>query len=150
MALKQQARHRGMYNLKCRGATLSVGDLVLVKQTAWKGRHKIQDRWEDREYQVVDQPTPGIPVYTVKCLTGDQTKVLQRNLLLPLQGRLRQEGEIVGEGVTDSEEEEEERAVTPHVARAPKGSPESTIEPQVGLTPAELKASSLTDLCLSL
>ena len=146
MAQKQQARHRGLYNLKCRGATLSVGDLVLVKQTAWKGRHKIQDRWENREYQVMDQPTPGIPVYTVKCLTGDQTKVLHRNLLLPLQGRLRQEGEIVGEGVTDSEEEEEERAVTPHMARAPKGSPERTTEPQVGLTPAELKASSLTDL----
>ena len=47
MAQKQQARHRGLYNLRCRGATLSVGDLVLVKQTAWKGRHKIQDRWED-------------------------------------------------------------------------------------------------------
>ena len=56
----------------------------------------------------------------------------------------------MGEGVTDSEEEDEERAVTPHMARAPKGSPESTPEPQVGLTPAELKASSLTDLSLSL
>ena len=44
MAQKQQARHRGLYDLKCRGATLDVGDLVLVKQTAWKGRHKIQDR----------------------------------------------------------------------------------------------------------
>ena len=44
MAQKQQARHRGLYNLRCRGTTLSVGDLVLVKQTAWKGRHKIQDR----------------------------------------------------------------------------------------------------------
>ena len=146
MAQKQQARHRGLYNLRCRGATLGVGDLVLVKQTAWKGRHKIQDKWEDREYQVVDQPTPGIPVYTVQCLTGGQTKVLHKNLLLPLQGRLRQEGEIVGEGVTDSEGEEEEKAVTPHVARAPKGSPKNTIEPQDNLTPADLKASSITDL----
>ena len=66
--------------------------------------------------------------------------------MLPLQGRMRQEGETVEEGVTDSEEEEEERAVTPQVARAPKGSPESTTEPQVSLTPAELSASSLTDL----
>ena len=95
MAQKQQARHRGLYDLKCRGATLTVGDLVLVKQTDWKGRHKIQDRWESREYQVVDQPTPGIPVYTVRSLTGGQTKVLHRNLLLPLQGRMRQEGETV-------------------------------------------------------
>ena len=126
-----------------------MGDLVLVKQTAWKGRHKIQDKWGDREYQMVNQPTPGVPVYTVQCLTGGQTKVLHRNLLLSLQGRLRQEGEIVGEGVTDSEGEEEERAVTPHVARAPKGSPKNTTEPQDGLTPVELKASSISGLSSS-
>ena len=65
MAQKQQAKHRELYDLKCRGAALDVGDLVLVKQTAWKGRHEIQDRWESGEYQVVGQPTPGVPVYTV-------------------------------------------------------------------------------------
>ena len=43
MAQKQQAKHRELYDLKCRGAALDVGDLVLVKQTTWKGRHKIQD-----------------------------------------------------------------------------------------------------------
>ena len=68
----------------------------------------------------MDQPTPGIPVYTVKSLSGGQTKVLHRNLLLPIQGRLRLEGETVAEGVTDSEEEEEERAVVPYVTRAPR------------------------------
>ena len=141
MAQKQQARHRGLYNLRCRGATLSVGDLVLVKQTAWKGRHKIQDRWEDREYQVVDQPTPGIPVYTVKSLAGGQAKVLHRNLLLPLQGRLRQEGETVEEGVTDSEEEEEEKAVTPCVTRAPNGGPTNMSKPQDNLTSVEPETS---------
>ena len=41
---------------------------------------------------MVDQPTPGIPVYVVKSITGDRPRVLHRNLLLPLQGRLRQEG----------------------------------------------------------
>ena len=66
MAQRQQARYRGLYDLKCRGAVLSVGDLVLVEQTAWRGRHKIQDRWESGEYQVVGQPTPGVPGYTVE------------------------------------------------------------------------------------
>ena len=145
MAQRQQARHMGLYDLKCRGAALSVGDLVLVKQTAWKGRHKIQDRWESGEYQVVGQPTPGVPVYTVKSLAGGKTKVLHRNLLLPLQGRIRQEGETVEEGVTDSDEEEEGRAVRPKVARAPKGSPRVTTKPQGSPTPAEPSASSLTD-----
>ena len=63
MVQRQQARYRELYDMKCRGATLNVGDLVLVKQTAWKGRHKIQDRWESEEYQVVGQPTPGVPVF---------------------------------------------------------------------------------------
>ena len=36
---------------------LEEGDLVLVKQTTWKGRHKIHDKWEDEEYQVMGQPT---------------------------------------------------------------------------------------------
>ena len=42
---------------------------------------------------------------------------------MPLQGRIRQEGETVEDGVTDSDEEEEGRAVRPKVARVPKGSP---------------------------
>ena len=50
------------------------------------------------------------------------------------------------EGITDSEGEEEERAVIPQVARAPKGSPRSTTKPQDSPTPAEPSASSLTDL----
>ena len=83
-------------------------------------------------------------MYIVQCLTGGQTRVLHRNLLLPLQSRLRQEGEIVGEEATDSEGEEEERAVTPHVARAPKGNPNSPTEPQDGLTPVEIKTSSIS------
>ena len=61
---------------------------------------------------------------------------------MPLQGRIRQEGETVEEGGTDSEEEEEERAVRSKVARAPRGSP---TKPQGSLPPAELSASSLTD-----
>ena len=131
--------------MKCRGATLEVGDLVLVKQTAWKGMYKIQDRWQNGEYQVVGQPTPGAPVYTVKRIAGGKTKVLYRNILLPLQGRIRQTGETVEEGVTDSDEEEEGRAVMLKVARVPMGSPRVTTKPQDSPTPADPNASSLTD-----
>ena len=104
MAQRQQAKHRELYDMKCRGAALDVEDLVLLKQTAWKGRHKIQDRWERGDYQMVGQPTPGVPVYTVKRVAGGKTKVLHRDLLLPLQGRIRQTGKTVQEGVTDSEQ----------------------------------------------
>ena len=71
MAKRQQARHRKLYDQKCRYPDLEVGDLVLVKQTAWKGRHKIWDRWKYEEYQVVGQPTPGVPVYNcTECCRG--------------------------------------------------------------------------------
>ena len=62
VASRQQARHKGLYDQRCRGAELEIGDFILVRKTAWKGKHKIQDRWESDQYQVIGQPTPGIPV----------------------------------------------------------------------------------------
>ena len=103
------------------GAALDIGDLVLVKITAWKCKHKIQDRWESDEYQVIEQPTPGIPVYKVKCIAGGRTRVLHHNLLLPLQGRLRQAEEQVGRDTPDPEEEEEEDSGLSGVPQAPQG-----------------------------
>ena len=88
----QQARHKGLYVRRCKVAALDIGDLVLVRKTAWKGRNKIQDRWESDEYQVIGQPTPGIPVYKVRSVAEGRTRALHRNLLLPLQGRVRQQG----------------------------------------------------------
>ena len=40
VADRQQARHKGLYDRRCKGAALDIGDLFLVKKTAWKGRHK--------------------------------------------------------------------------------------------------------------
>ena len=97
------------------GAALDIGDLVLVKKTAWKGKHKIQDRWESDEYQVIGQPNPGIPVYKVKCIAGVKTRVLHHNLLLPLQGRLSQQEGQVGIDPLGPEEEEKEDSGLPHV-----------------------------------
>ena len=66
---------------------------------------------------------PWCPCLHCEKPVGGKTKVLHRNLLLPLLGRIRQEGGPVEGESTDSEEEEGERAVRPQVARAPKGSP---------------------------
>ena len=102
------------------GDALGIGDLVLVKKTAWIGRHKIQDRWESDEYQVIGQPNPGIPVYEVQCIVGGKTRVLHCNLLLPLQGRIRQQGGQVGKDPLGPEEEEEEGSGLPGVPQAPQ------------------------------
>ena len=99
---------------------LDIGDLVLVKKTAWKGRHKIQDRWESVEYQVIGQPNPGMPVYEVKSVAGGRTRVLHQSLLLPLQGRVRQQGGQEVKGPQSPEEEEEEESGIPGMPKAPQ------------------------------
>ena len=131
MAKRQQAKHKDLYDQRCRGAELEVGDLILVKQTAWKGRYKIQERWESEEYQAVGQLSPGVPVYTVKDIAGIRAKVLNRNLLLPLQGRVRQQGGIKGEDNSGSEDEEEGGDEMPKVARAPLERPRRGTKPKV-------------------
>ena len=145
MAKRQQAKHRKLYDQRYRGAELKVGDLVLVKQTAWKGRHKIQDRWESEEYQVVGQPTPGIPMYTVQGVAGGRTMVFHRNLLLPLQGRIKQQGGIKGEGISGSEYEEEGEDGMSKVARAPQGRPRRNTKPKA--SPTQQKEASGKDDC---
>ena len=92
MAKRQQAKHRELYDQKCMGAELEVGDLVLVKQTAWKGRHKIQDRWENEDtrwcdslplvflctlYRVLQGAGLGsfIGIYCCPCKGGSDRKV---------------------------------------------------------------------------
>ena len=63
---------------------LTLGTQVLVKQTGFQERHKIADVWEDDVYVVIDQPHKDIPVYTVENQTGEGTKTVHRNLLLPI------------------------------------------------------------------
>ena len=70
---------------------------------------------------MVDQPTPGVPVYVVKSIAGGRPRVLHRNLLLPLQGRNRQE-DATGEESNPDADSEGEASETPHATRGrPKG-----------------------------
>ena len=161
MSSRQQTRHKGLYDQRCREAELKVGDLVLVKQTVLKGKYKIQDRWESDEYQVIVQPTPGILVYKVQCVAGGRTGILHRNLLLPLQGKIRWPGGLEVEDLPSSEEEEDDEDGMPGVTRAPqvpvgrrKTTPKSSPTQQEKATEkdafADLKSKVSSDFwCLS-
>ena len=46
--VKEAECHKCNYDKHSRAAALEVGDMVLVCVTAFKGHHKIQDRWENR------------------------------------------------------------------------------------------------------
>ena len=79
---------------------------------------------------MVDQPTPGVPVYAVKSIAGGRPRVLHTNLLLPLQRIIRQEDGVGEEGSSDTKGEDE----MPEVARAPSRRSRRTTKPHVNST----------------
>ena len=82
---KEQEQNKWHYDCKVRCAKLKVGDKVLLKCTAFKGKHKVQDRWENTIYEVTEQPLGKISVFKIKSMEGDdKMKVVHRNILLPL------------------------------------------------------------------
>ena len=59
--------------------------MVLVRHKGFKGKHKIQDKWENTPYKVVEQKSPSLPVFLVENTENpSNTKVLHRNMLFPL------------------------------------------------------------------
>ena len=56
-----------------------------MKRTAFTGKHKIQDRWDSMVYRVI-QVWDNVPILKVSPMEGstDSSKVVHRNLLLPL------------------------------------------------------------------
>ena len=62
MSQKQAQKYKLSYDIKVKGTQLQIDDLVLVKRVAWKGRHKIQNKWEPEEYVVLEQPNKSVPV----------------------------------------------------------------------------------------
>jgi len=76
---KYYDKHRSITTNK-----LDVGDRVLVKQTAFQGKHKLANKWENSPYVIVKQPNADIPVFLVRKEDGTGEKLLHRNLLLPI------------------------------------------------------------------
>ena len=58
-------------------------------------------------------------MYKVESVAGGRIRVLHRNLLLPLQGRIRQPGGQEVEHLQSLEEEEDEDSRMPGVPRTP-------------------------------
>ena len=82
---KDKTRHKEHYDLKTRGAVISPGDRVLVRNVSIRGKNKLADKWERIPYLVIEQPSKGIPVFKVKHENGTGgIRTLHRNLLLPI------------------------------------------------------------------
>ena len=70
MSLKRKTRDISEADHKIRCTQLGVGDMILLKRTAFKGKHNIQDCWEDTIYCVKEQPYAGLPVFKIDPVTG--------------------------------------------------------------------------------
>ena len=85
ISLKESARQKRYYDKKIKCSQLKTGDLVLVCQKGFKGKHKIQDKWENTPYKVVEQKDPNLPVFLVENTENPtRSRVLHRNMLFPL------------------------------------------------------------------
>ena len=89
---KEAKRHKQNYDKKGRAVALEVRNIVLVHVTAFKGCHKMQDRWENREYVVEKWPYPDLPVHAVCPRDGKGcSQTLHRNYLLPINSNMGQD-----------------------------------------------------------
>ena len=70
---------------------LEVRVTVLLCITTFKGHHKMQDQWENREYVVEKWSYPNAPVYVVCPRDGEGCSwTLHRNYLFPISPKLEQ------------------------------------------------------------
>ena len=61
----EACQQKWYYDRKIGAVNLKPGDLVLVKEDAWKGKRKIKDRWEEETLELVCQIVVDIPSYKV-------------------------------------------------------------------------------------
>ena len=81
---KESQRHKWNYDHKIRCTQLRVSDQVPLKRTAFKGKHKIQDHWEDMVYHVDRQPYRGLPIFNIIPVTGGKVKISSMKPLTPI------------------------------------------------------------------
>ena len=91
---KEAWHHKQNYDKHRRAAAWKEGYTVLICVTIFKGWHKIQNWWENREYVVEWWPYPNLPVYMVCPRDGEgYSQTLHRNYLLPISNNLEQVGD---------------------------------------------------------
>ena len=117
--LKESERQKRYYDLKVRCAPLQTGDIVIPRLKAFRGKSKLQDRWDSTLYEVIEVPYAGIPVFKIRKLDDPdaEPRVLHRNLLQPIwqieptedtRVDLAVEPEIILDDEQDSSHSEEE------------------------------------------
>ena len=77
---KAQAKQKDQFDKNARAMKLDIGDKVLVKNLAIKGKKKLSNFYEEGTSTVVQQINQNTPVYTVR-LEHEKERTLHRNHL---------------------------------------------------------------------
>ena len=86
---KTHLRNKKAYDKRVTIQNLEPDNRVLLKNLAFKGKHKLQNRWCDIPY-VVEQKISNLPVYKLKPESGKgKLKTLHRDKLLPIGESVR-------------------------------------------------------------
>lgn len=78
---KRSQQNETSYNAKAKAGPIPVGAQVLLRKCAFKGRHKIQDKYERAPYKVVWVNQHG-DVYRIRPVNGGQEKTVNRKYLM--------------------------------------------------------------------
>lgn len=98
VSAKVHLRNKKVYDRRLGFQNIQPGDRVLVRNLGMKGKHKLENRWNDIPYIVLEQLS-NLPVYKLKLQNGiGKVKTLHRDNILPI-------GELVRIPVQDEEEE---------------------------------------------
>ena len=83
-AFKNSARGKKYHDKKVFGATLKIGDRVLVRNLSERGgTGKLRSFWEQKVHKVVGKKDEHIPVYTIRPEDGSgKERIIHKNLLL--------------------------------------------------------------------
>lgn len=83
-AVKSGERNKTRFDQRVTPSSLEEGDRVLVRNVRLRGKHKLEDKWEQDVYVVVKR-AGDLPVYTVRPedRADRPTRTLHRDLLLP-------------------------------------------------------------------
>ena len=84
---KEAARQKKYYDLKVHCTPLKVGDVVVPRQKSFRGKAKIQDRWDSTLYEVIEIPYPDMPVFKIQLQGDPEAKpiILHRNFFQPIR-----------------------------------------------------------------
>ncbi len=155
--LKSQQRQKQHYDLKARGASIQIGDRVLVKILAHEGKHKLSDKWEMDVYTVlIGSPTESENMVAgVECVDAvqpdgdDHLEVGSELTDINLQGE--EEDDIDQVLVTDQDTAEEDvdetdqKLVTePEPAELADPEPDDEMEIENTVAPQESQESNAT------